>query len=86
MNEEIEEYLHYRAGRQHFFFHTGLCGGTADCGKVAHGVFSRYGLPSSRLSAHYDGLIPLVSYKRTDSHPIILDIPHLRLSIIQLMA
>lgn len=78
MNEEIEEYLHYRAGCQNLLLHTGLHGGTADCSKVAHGVFSGYGLPRSRLSAHYDGLIPLISYRRTkkrsSGHPVLLDI------------
>lgn len=73
MNEETKEYLHYRARCQHFFFHAGLRGGAADCGKVAHGVFSGYGLSCAGLPAHYDGLIPLISYRKTNE-TLILDI------------
>lgn len=66
MNEQTEDYLHYRAGCQHFLLHAGLHGGAADCGKVTHGVFSGYCLPCSRLPTHYDGLIPVISYGRRE--------------------
>ncbi len=67
-------YLHDGAGRQHFLLHAGLSRGAADRGEVTHGVFSRNRLPCTRFSAHDDGLILLVSYRRKRRDCIVIAI------------
>lgn len=61
MGELVVPYLHDGVGSEHSLLDAGLPGGAADGGKVAHGVFGRDGFPSTRVSAHHDGLVPFIS-------------------------
>ena len=52
--------LHDGVGGQDPVLDVGIAG-AANCGKVTHGILGRDRFPSTRLSTHDDGLIPLIS-------------------------